>query len=254
MKHSAKAMTLTGLAGATAFAGATQSYATIVSVTPPTNITGTASTTTSIKEFWDVDTGTTSAARATGSDVEFGYFNGATSGGGYEFFTGFYGLNGGKSAAYITSSGSGYAYSLAQGTRIGTGGPNTFGQTAGRFTFMSFTYNGTAYGLNDGSQNPNQIEYVGFQFKAADGLIHDGWVELESETYASTSPGGLIFLGAAYNTVPDASGGYINSGLLTGGTAVPEPGTLAALAMGAAGLAGVGLKRRRKTALAAAQA
>ena len=98
----------------------------------------------------------------------------------------------------------------------------------------------------------NTAEYLGFQFlDTDDGLVHDGWLEIENETYTSaTNPGGLIFLGGAYNTVADSAGGTILAGQ-SAPAAVPEPGTLSALALGAAGLVGVGLKRRRKAALAA---
>ena len=116
---------------------------------------------------------------------------------------------------------------------------------------MSLTYNGTAYAI----QKPNVLEYVGFDFKAADGLIHDGWIELESVSNdgGATIGGGLKFIAAAYNSVADSAGGTITAGQLPA-AAAPEPGTLSALALGAAGLVGVGLKRRRRAALAAAQA
>ena len=40
MTYSANRIALTGIAGAAAFAGATQSYGTIVNLTDPANITG----------------------------------------------------------------------------------------------------------------------------------------------------------------------------------------------------------------------
>lgn len=248
MKQSANTMTLGGLVGAVALAGASQAYGAIVSVTPPTNIAGVAPNgNASTKEFWDIDTGTTSATKTAASDIEFGYLNSTTYN---ESFTGVYALNGGSTLAYYASNGTHYAYGLPKGAIIGTGGLYGFSQSTTSFTIMSLTYNGTAYAI----QKPNYLEYVGFEFKAADGLIHDGWIELESVSNDGTDiDGGLKFIAAAYNTVPAASGGYINAGQLTGGSAVPEPGTLSALALGAAGLVGVGLKRRRRAALAAAQ-
>ena len=242
MKQSAKSVTFTGLAGAVAVAGASQAYGTIINVQPPSNITGQASTSASVKEFWNVDTGTTAATNAAGSDVEFGYFNSST-----EFFTGVYGLNGGKAAAYQYGAAySAYAYSAAKGQVVGTGGAFKFNQYAGRFTFMTLYANGSSY---NSLQATNTPQYLGFQFTAADGLLHDGWVELESDTYSTTNPGGLKFIAAAYNSVADTAGGTIVIGQV-GTNAVPEPGTLSALALGAAGLAGLGLKRRRQVALA----
>ena len=112
MKQSAKAITLTGFAGATAFAGATQSYGTIINVQPPSNIAGvTPSGNASTKEFWDIDTGTTSATSKAASDIEFGYLNSSTYN---ESFTGVYALHGGSTNAYYASNGTHYAYARAQ--------------------------------------------------------------------------------------------------------------------------------------------
>ncbi len=241
-------MTLGGLVGAVALAGASQAYGTIISVAPPTSIPGVATTSASVKEYWDVDTGTTSGTKTAATDLEFGYFNSST-----EFFTGVYGFNGSKAAAYeyqgSGSAYSAYAYNATKGSLIGTGGAFAFAQHTGYFTLMAFTYNGNPY---NSLQTTGAIQYLGFQFKAADGLLHDGWLELESDTYTSAaSPGGLKFIAAAYNSVPDGTA----AGLIASGDpgAVPEPGTLSALALGAAALVGVGLKRRRRTALLAAQ-
>ncbi|MBE7211166.1 MAG: PEP-CTERM sorting domain-containing protein [Gluconacetobacter diazotrophicus] len=251
MKHSAKAITLTGLAGASAFAGATQSYGTVVSVAPPTNITGNApNTAATSREYYNVDTGATytTSAGHTGTDyIQFSYINSSTYN---ESFTGLYDY-GGKPAAYLTSGGTAYPYPLAQGAKIGTGGMYAFNQVSGRLAILSLSYNGSFYAFNA----QNTMEYVGFQFTSStDGLIHNGWVELESVSNDGTDlDGGLKFFGVAYNTVPDAQGGYINAGQLSGGNAVPEPGTLAALAVGAAALGGVGLQRRRRQ-IAAAEA
>ncbi len=189
MKQSANTMTLGGLVGAVALAGASQAYGTIISVAPPTNITGVAATSGSLKEYWDIDTGTTSAAKTAATDLEFGYYNSST-----EFFTGLYGFNGSKAAAYeYKGSGSAYtayAYNATKGSTIGTGGTfANFSQHTGYFTLMAFTYNGNPY---NSLQTTGAIQYLGFQFKAADGLMHDGWLELESDTYTSAaSPGGL---------------------------------------------------------------
>ena len=248
MKHTAKAITLTGFAGAAALAGSTQAYGTIVNLVDPSNIAGHApSTAASSKEYYTILTGKTST-KSTGAQLEFGYLNSSTYN---EFFTGLYGLTTGtKAAAYYSAAGTVYSYPLGKGATIGTGGAYAFNQKAGYFTLMSLVVNGTTYGF--GASSVNTPEYLGFQFlDTADGLVHDGWLEIENETYTSAaSPGGLIFLGGAYNNVADSAGGTILAGQM-GTNAVPEPGTLSALAAGAAALVGVGLKRRRKAALAA---
>lgn len=229
MKQSAKAITFTGLVGAAALAGASQSYGAIVTVTPPASIPGSA-TNSGARIYYDVDTGTTSITQTSGSDLEFLYENTVLSGGGSLFETDIKGLNGGSAAAYLFSSANiAYAYNIPFGAKIGTGGNYAFGQSTKYLTFMTLNYHGDTYN----SQLPENGNYfVGFQFKASDGLLHDGWVELDSETYTdAANPGGLLFLGLAYNTTPDSQGGTILAGQTA---AVPEPGTLAALALGAA--------------------
>ena len=124
MKQTADTMTLGGLVGAVALAGASQAYGTIISVTPPTNIPGvTPNTAASTKEFWDVDTGKTSATKTAASDIEFGYLNSSTYN---ESFTGVYVLNGGSTNAYYASNGTHYAYAVPKGATIGTGGTIRF--------------------------------------------------------------------------------------------------------------------------------
>lgn len=245
MKQSANALKYTGLAGAVAFAGATQAYGAIVNFTLPTNIPGhapnTASTT---REYFNVETGVTNSTNTAdpGYDLNLGYYNNS---GTNEFFTGIY-VNGGKGlVSYYASNATNYAYGLNPGTTVGTGGTYaTFGQKAGYYSILSLTYNGTAYAI----LAPNTPYYIGFQFLAADGLQHNGWLRVESDTYVSAAnPGGFKFLGGAYNTTPDNAGGTI----VVGQNAVPEPGTLTALAVGAAMLTGVGLKRRRTARISA---
>jgi hypothetical protein len=243
MNQSTNALTLTGIAGAVALAGASQAYGAIVNLTDPTNITGKApSTAASSKEYYTILTGKTSTKSSTGAQLEFGYLNSSTYN---EFFTGVYGLTAGTQAAgYYSSAGTVYSYPLPKGATIGTGGSYAFNQHTGYFTIMAIDDGGTQYGF----MTENEDVYLGFQFlDTADGLIHDGWLELDSETYtSSTSPGGLIFLGGAYNDVADVNGGTITAGQTA---SVPEPGTLSALAAGAVALAGVGLKRRRQNAV-----
>ena len=248
MKQSAKTVTFTGIAGAVAVAGASQAYGTIINVPVPTNLTGVAqgTATGTKREYWDVETGKTTAASTAATDFNFGLYSGTAA---YptEFFTGVYGTGGGV-ATYAAPNGTYYAFASGKGPTSGTGGTYaSFKESTTSYTIMSLTYNGTAYAI----QKPGSIYYVGFQFTlSTDGLKHNGWIELESNTYTSAaSPGGLTFFAAAYNSVPDGTAaGLITLGQV-GTNAVPEPGSLCALAVGAAGLAGVGLKRRRKAAL-----
>ncbi len=231
---------MTGLAGAAALAGSTQAYGAVVNINLPSNITGSTGDTASTKEYFNIQTGVTSSTSSSSTQLEFGYFDGPAGGGGTEFFTGIYVATTGGTLGYYSSYGTVYAYPLAKGTLVGTGGPDPTNQHAGYFTLLALNYAGNSYGF----KTENEPMYIGFQFTASDGQLHDGWLELESTTYTSPgNPGGLEFLGGAYNTTPDSQGGTI----LVGQTAaVPEPGTLAALAAGAAALTGVGLKRRQR--------
>lgn len=249
MKHSATAVTFAGLSGAIAFAGSTQAYGAVVNLTLPTNIPGHApSTAGTTREYYNAETGVTSTTTTAnpGYDLNLGYFNGSATAPN-EFFTGVY-VNGGGIVSYYASNATNYAYGVALGKTIGTGGNYaTFGQKTGYYSILSLTYNGTAYAI----MQPGTSYYLGFQFTAADGMKHDGWLQLESDAYASAAnPGGFKFLAGAYNTTPDAQGGIIAAGQ----TAVPEPGTLSSLAVGAAALGGLGLKRRRSARAAAALA
>ena len=246
MKQSAHTLTYGGLVGAVALAGASQAYGTIINVAPPTSITGSAGNA-GTRVYWDIDTGTTTAAKTAASDFQFLYVNNSAG----VFETGISGYNGSEAAAYlITSANVAYAYNLPAGQQIGTGSGVAFGQSTKYFTVLNITYNGQTYNSQMQAGSPY---FVGFEFKATDGLLHDGWIELESDYYTSpASPGGLKFIAAAYNSVADSAGGTIAAGQM-GTNAIPEPGTLAALAVGAAALSGVGLKRRRKAASTNAQ-
>ena len=228
-----------------AFAGSTQAYGAIVNLTLPTNIAGHApSTAGTTREYYNVETGVTSTSSASNYDLNLGYYNNSTPN---EYFTGIY-VNGGTGlVSYYASNATNYAYGLALGKTLGTGGNYaTFGQKAGYYSILALTYNGTAYAI----MQQNTPYYLGFQFLAADGLQHNGWMQVESDAYVSAAnPGGFRFLGGAYNTTPNGTA----AGLIAVGqtAAVPEPGTLAALAMGASALVGVGLKRRRAARAAA---
>ena len=96
---------------------------------------------------------------------------------------------------------------------------------AGQFYYGGFAANGP-----NGSVAPGTFAFAGFRFQAADG-IHYGYVEL------AVSAGLLDFrsFGAAYESTP-------GMGIRA---ALPEPGTLSLLALGAVGILGAVIKRRR---------
>jgi hypothetical protein len=243
-----KSLTLK-LAGAVALAGSSQAYGQILPLTLPTNVPGVPPDGSENSEFYTVLSGITSGS-PTGADFKFEYYNGSS-----YFFTGATPIKLTTGVA-VNYPGGFYDSAIAFGTKIGT---DTYSFTKGfgpgaspsNLTVLAQSYPGgpvTSY------MQPNTPTYLGFQFADGSGNIHDGYLELESATYTSpTSPGGLLFLSGAYNATPDIGDGL---GDVTAGeapAAAPEPSTLSALVLGAAALGGIGLARRRRTALVTAQ-
>lgn len=128
-----------------------------------------------------------------------------------------------------------YAFALQANAVIGPGGAfSTTTQLTLGSQYISggvaTYYGGFAAGPNaNGAVPPGTFAYAGFRFQAADGT-HYGWVRL------AVSAGLIDFDSAAYNTTP-------NQQILAG--QIPEPGTMAMMAMGAAAIVGAAIKRRR---------
>lgn len=222
---------LTGLAGAAALAGASQTYGTVVVLTPPANIPGndpTANTDpTPTRVFIDLDGNST-------NDLEIAYRSFNTMG--YYIQQSFVLSFTGQTAAYgpVGTQDQYYAYQLAGGDAIP--GSNPFGQNMGMppfLTHVATNVNGNNYGfwaLGDRG-------FIGFSFRDANNQLDYGYIELETDAFMSAGdPGGIQFFSLAYET----SGGPIAAG------AVPEPSTLAALAFGGVGLAAAAFRRRQK--------
>lgn len=225
-----KTIALTGFAGAAALAAGSEAYGAVVaSTTLPANYTPTSTTSNPPYEpTWDVDGDGT-------NDFQFIFYQiaGNTKG---NFLSGVYGYGGVGVAAPVayTAAFGVYVNRLAAGATIGPS--STFNQTqtstGGYFSVFASRYNKTLYGqwktVTDG--------FLGFEFTEADG-IHYGYVEIKTSRYvSSTNPGGIYFSNAFYETSP-------NTAITIG--AVPEPGTLASLAFGAAVLGGAALGKRR---------
>jgi hypothetical protein len=217
MKKPSSFKKVTGLAGAAALAGATQAYGTPTPFTlPPDFIPSSNTTSPSHKIFVDVDGNGT-------NDLEFGFFQSPSAPN--EFFTGIYVLDG-TAVAYPYAT-----YRLSPGDTVGPA--SYFFQNPGFFTFIALRYNGNYYYQ---FAPPDQRGFVGFSFLGADSLTHYGYIELQSDPFQSAgSPGGLRFFGGSYETTAN-----------TAIVIVPEPGSLAFLAFGAAALVGFGVARRKK--------
>ena len=240
-----KQVILKGLAGAAALAGSTQAYGAIVNVTLPTNITGTAPTASGAQVTRTVD------LNGDGDrDLYLSYRDVSETGGTLllsYIYVGSSTLAGAAVGSYIPTSTSNqtYAFSLSKGYTVGSS--SSFYQTAGYLSHLVTNYKGTNYGFNSYLGKAGVAESVGFEFTTSTGQTDFGYIQLETDPYVSASnPGGIKFLGLAY----DNSGAAITIPALP--AAVPEPGSLAALALGAAGCVGLGLKRRQRAAAAKA--
>lgn len=226
----------TGLLGALAIAGGTSAYGAIVPVSTPADLTNTAGNTLATSVNWDVDSNGiidfTFTNRfpntATGTGVIWqGNMNSSA-------------ISTNKVVSYAGTFVQ-YAFALPSGALINA--TNQVAPATGQIVLGSryrsggvpsyyggFAADGRTAGTTaNGAVTPGTFRFVGFQFQAADGL-HFGWIQL------ATTPGLIDFVNAAYESTP---GMAINAG------AIPEPGTLALLAVGAAGVLGAAAKRRR---------
>ena len=225
------------LAGAAALAGSTQAYGQIVPITGtalPSDLTVTPGG--SSTEYYTI-LGGGSTSSSPGGDLKIDLFEDNSGNFSLDFLpvqttdatTGF----------SFPASGATYgaSYSIAAGAKVGTGSTDTP-------TFITVTPGYPFFSIAPFAVTANTPEFIGFQFtdpSGAPGNIHDGYLELES-----LSPGTLSFLGGAYNNTPEGEegGAYITV------EAIPEPGTISSLMLGAAALGGVGLLRRRRSILA----
>ena len=223
---------LTGLAGAAALAGASQSYGTIIVHSLPANIAGNDPTTntssTPINRLIDLDGNGTNDLR-----IAYRSFNVS----GYIIQQSFaFSLTGGQTAAYspIGTQSQYYAYQVGAGATVP--GTYNFGQNATFLTHVETNINGSEYGLI-GQWGLGVRGFVGFSFMNAANVLCFGYIEMQTNGWTGPGSIGVQFFSLAY----EDSGGPINAG------AIPEPSTLAALAFGGAGLAAA-VYRRRKNA------
>lgn len=222
-----------GLAAALAIAGGTSAYGNIVYVNPPADLTNVPGGSTTFAE-WDVNGDGT-------DDFAFAnrYPNTAPGTAGVvwqlSIFTG--GING-----VISYSGPHihYAYALHYGGFVGPSDPRfsttsdviVLGSKYGYAGGGQYYYGGFAAGGPNGSVLPGQLAFAGFRFQAADGT-HYGWIRL------SVNAGIIDFADAAYDTIPNEQIFFPID------PPMPEPGTMALLALGAVGVIGAVAKRRR---------
>jgi hypothetical protein len=231
--NSRRSLASKGLMGALMIASGTTAYGQIISMGIPADFTVAPGTANAPPVNWDINLDGT-------PDFTFTYrypntaagTNGVIWQANMNPFTGSAATNGAISyqGPFVR-----YAFALANGANIGPGGAfSTVAQVAlgSRYRSGANTnyYGGFAAGPNaNGAVPPGTQAFVGFRFNAADGT-HYGWIRL------SVGPGSIDFVSAAYQAMP-------NTAIAAG--AIPEPGTLGLLALGAVGVAGAAIKRRR---------
>ncbi len=220
-----------GLAGAAALAAGTEAYGAVTAANslPANFIPSSGVTSPAHQESWDVDGDGT-------ADFDLFFSQASTSG---NWVSGIYGYGGVGTAAAVAYVGPYVVYvnRLSVGTSIGP--TSIFNQDTGYVAAFASRFSGMLYGQFN---PPNDRGFIGFEFTNASGL-HFGYLELMTDPFTSAgSPGGQTFFQAFYESTPNTP--------ITITAAIPEPGTLASLAVGAAFLGGVALRRRKAGAKA----
>lgn len=227
MKTSVLNKATTGLAGALALAGGSQAYGSIVFSSTPPDIVPTSGTFGPYGFSLDVDHNGT-------RDIGIFFYQASTSGYWLTGANGFGGVGVAAPVGYASSAGYDYASRLSVGYTVSAS--STFHQDGNYVNAMVGRYTAGGYFGPFGSTGKPFTGWVGFEFTEPDGL-HFGALNVTVAPYSSADdPGGIHWGTLEYESVAGAPLVITN--------AVPEPGTLAALAFGGAGLA-VALRRRR---------
>ena len=209
-------LVLNGLAGAAVLSAGSMAYAGIVVVATPGDLSANGSTAFfaglgANDVSWDVDGDGT-------ADLGFNFRGTPISAGAYEWQANVHTLAGSSVSGY------GGFFVTYYGTRLNSGdsvaGSGLVGDGIGGQVAMGSDYASLAYG-GWGGVGTTQTGFLGFQL----GSGNFGWIEV------AVDASGMRFLAAAY----EDSGADIAAG------AIPAPGALGALALGAAGL----LRRKR---------
>lgn len=237
---------IAGLAGAAAMAAGSEAYAQIIVRPPPANLPNAASPASNPATGnipWDFDGDSVAdfgfAVRnpqsATQVKWQANIFN-LVLNNGADGYLGPYGINyavrlsAGAVIGAAPPAGYRMQASVPNPAQAGTWRPPT--GTAGTQITLGSNYGGLLYGGFTNLAGTEARGFLGVRFLIG-GQMKYGWIDVgvRPATTAAGS-GGIFFYGAAY----ESSGGPIAAG------AIPEPGTLAMLALGAAGILG----RRRK--------
>lgn len=229
-----------GLAGAIAIASGTSAYASIIQVFPPPDSMEFPGLTTSVS--WDVNSDGTNDFLFTNRypntapgdygviwQLNMNPFGATASTNGLLSYDGQFirYAHGVTAYALIGPSRTGFSTQ----TQVALGSKYSYGPQ-GSFYYGGFAADLGPTGPDYESVAPGTFSFVGFRFNAADGT-HYGWIRL------SANAGIIDFHTAAYESTPNAP---IPTAFLD--PLVPEPGTMALLALGAVGVIGTVAKRR----------
>ena len=228
-----------GLMGALAMAGGSAAYGDVVVVTPPPNLVPSVLPleeptpgSGGISLVWDVNSDGT-------DDFEF-TFRQPESATGVDWQANIFPLSGaftfGMPATFVPGAFYTHCFSLGEtidGTAPPAGNVVSPSPTQGIMASVFGGPGGTYYG---DFQPPTSRGFVGFGFTTVDGTFY-GYLELRTTRASMVGDPGIEFFSAAYD---NTSLTPIQAG------AIPEPGTLALLAFGAAGVAAVNHRRKRK--------
>jgi hypothetical protein len=242
MENRATSIAIKGLTGAVALAGANQTYGQVVAANPPATLAlvttdnGSTTTESDVSTTFDVDGDGTPDFVLQVDVLPTGYTGLSKA----LAETHIYGLTGEVVGYTNTFTNGTFAYvsKLTLGTTVGPS--STFVQEPDYYTNIGIKYGSKSYG-----KFTSGTGYIGFEFTAADTMLHYGYVEFTTTLTATTNAlakATLTYVGAYYQETPNTA--------ITIGAVVPEPSSLAALAFGAAGMAGAAAYRRKQTAAA----
>lgn len=217
-----------GLVGALAIAGGSAAYGNVVVVTPPPTLAPPTvplpETTTSqgVSEFWDVNNDGI-------DDFQFTFRQPQTAGS-LDWQANVFAQTG------VTFGALGTTFFYVQRFNAGdTIGPSPNVIPTAQQGILASRFATTSYG---NFLSPNSRGFMGFQFTTMAGSFF-GYLELKATKAPAGGQPGIQFFSAAYDNTPLTP-------IMAGATAVPEPGTLAMLAFGAAGVLTVQQRRKRK--------